>query len=171
MFKSCFPSSAITSDQQLADYKQHYLSIRAFVDAHPEHVFIALSTPPLEPGSTNADEAARARQFANWLKSPEYTEGYPNLAVYDLFDALAESDPMHRDYNMLRERYQMLAADRSPKGLIKRYMRPILHLIGRGVGDSHPNGVADAQIAPELADCVTGAIDRYEARTPLAHVS
>ena len=42
-FKSCFPTSNIQSDEQLADYKSYYLSIRDRMDEYPYKVFIVVT--------------------------------------------------------------------------------------------------------------------------------
>ena len=136
MFKSCFPASSIQSDQQLQDYKTWYLGMRDFMDQHPEKIFIAFTPPPLVRKETTASEAQRARQFADWLKSREFTDGHPNVFVFDLFGLLAESDPALPDVNTLREAYRTGA-------------------------DSHPNLKANEAIAPVLVDSVLGAVGRY----------
>lgn len=46
-FKSCFPASAITSDEMLNQYKTWYLEMRNYFDTHPEKLFVVMSTPPL----------------------------------------------------------------------------------------------------------------------------
>jgi hypothetical protein len=89
-FKSCFPASNIASDEQLKQYKDYYATIKSVTSKHPETLFIAFSTPPLVPGDTSPENAARARAFANWLVN-DYQTGEPNLRVYNLFDLLADS--------------------------------------------------------------------------------
>jgi len=135
-FKSCYPASGISSDAMLEQYKTWYLSIRDTADAHPDHIFIALSPPPLNPVSTDADDAARARAFANWLKSSEYLEGHPNLFSFDFFDLLAEPDPGEPDYNMLRAEY-------------------------RSGSDSHPNATANGIIGPIFVAFVDQCVQTY----------
>jgi len=137
-FKSCFPASAISSDAMLEQYKSYYRTIRAHADQYPNHLFIAFSTPPLVPCQTNAADAARARAFANWLKSPEYLSGHPNLFAFDFFDLLAESNPARSDYNMLRASY--------------RPSDPC---------DSHPNALANQTIGPIFVQFVDNAVRGY----------
>jgi hypothetical protein len=88
MFKSCYPASNIRSDQQLEQYKQYYDSMLPTFRAHPEILFIAMSTPPLVRGDTGSAAAARARRFAKWITT-EYAQGVRNVKVFDLFAALA----------------------------------------------------------------------------------
>jgi len=137
-FKSCFPVSDITSDEQLAEYKADYLSMRDVMDQHPDRVFIVVTPPPLNPAATNANAAARARAFANWLKSDAYLEGHPNVFTFDLFDLLAEGDPIAPDYSMLRAAY-------------------------REGDDSHPNRMANETIGPLFVDFIVQAVKAYRA--------
>lgn len=105
-FKSCFPVSDIASDEQLETYKTYYPSIRDVMDQHPDKIFVVVTQPPLNPAATDTQAAARARAFANWLKSDEYLSGHPNVFTFDFFGYLAEDDPASPDYNMLREAYR-----------------------------------------------------------------
>lgn len=166
VFKSCFPASGIASDEQLGQYKNHYLTIRSVVDQHPDHLFIALGMPPLDPWSTNTRDAARARAFTDWLKSPEYLTGHPNLFVIDLFDLLAESDSSRRDYNMLRAEYRPGDGNAlQPKTIVKGALNSALVLVGAdrriGQGNSHPNERANRAVGPLVAQAIETAIQTY----------
>lgn len=141
ILKSCFPVSQIESEAQLEQDKAYYRQIRAVMDAHPDHFFILLTQPPLNPAETTPEAAARARALADWLASPEFLAGHPNLAVFNFFDLLAESDPQAPDYNMLRAAY-------------------------RHGTDSHPNAVANATIGPQLADFVAQTVAAYRMQVP-----
>jgi hypothetical protein len=134
-FKSCFPASAIGSAADLQQRKDWYLAMRTVFETYSDHVFVVLSTPPLHRLATNAEDAARARQFANWLKSPAYLDGHPNVVCYDLFDALAQADDGSAAANMLRYDYE-----------------------GRHDNDdSHPNSAANETVAPLFAQCLIDA--------------
>ena len=139
IFKSCFaPANNITSDQQLEQYKAWYLGIRQVMDQRPDKIFIVVTDPPLNPAETNAQQAARARAFANWLKSSEYLNGHRNVFTFDFYGYLAEDDPASPDYNMLRKAY-------------------------REGSDSHPNQIANKTLGPLLVDFVIPAIQDYRA--------
>jgi hypothetical protein len=131
-FKSCFPASAITSEDMLDQYKAWYLEMRDFFDTRLDRVFVVMSPPPLCPESTNLSEAKKARRFADWLKSDEYLLGHPNVACFDLFDVLAHADDRSVIANMLHEDYV------------------------RGGGNSHPNDdgyiAAGAAFAPFMCE-------------------
>jgi len=131
IFKSCFPAANIADDTQLQQYKNYYLGMRNVMDQYPDHIFIPMGFPPLEPGSTTPENAARARSFANWLKSTEYTGGHPNIYVFDFFGQLADSN------NYLRAEY-----------------RP-------GDGDSHPNMLANQTVAPVFVNFIINSINSY----------
>jgi hypothetical protein len=135
-FKSCFPASNITSDEQLEGYKSYYLAMRDVMDQHPDRVFIVLTPPPLSPAATDAEAAARARAFADWLKSDEYLSGHPNVFTFDFFGHLAQDEPTSPDYNMLRVEY-------------------------REGADSHPNQTANETIGPLFVDFVINAVQGY----------
>lgn len=138
VFKSCFPTSDISDSEQLEAYKAYYRTIREVAGQHPEHLFIALTPPPLVPEATSPANAARAREFAEWLVSDAFLGGQANFRVFDFFDLLAESDPSAPDANMLRASY-----------------RPETE------GDSHPNALADETIGPQFADFVIRAARAY----------
>jgi hypothetical protein len=135
-FKSCFPTSDIASEEQLETYKSYYLSMREVIDQHPDHLFIAMTPPPLVPESTTPSNAARARAWADWLTSEEYLAGHPNLVTFDFFDLLANGDPASPDYNMLREEYRLPYE-----------------------GDSHPNKAANETVGPQFASFIIQAIE------------
>lgn len=137
IFKSCFPASHIADELQLEQHKEWYREIRDTMDRHPGKLFVVVTQPPLNPRETDAAIAARARIFANWLKSEEFLKGHPNVVTYDLFDQLAERDPQRSDFNMLRQSY-------------------------REGGDSHPTRIANEAIGPQFADFVIDAIEQYK---------
>jgi len=136
VFKSCFPVSHISSDEQLEQYQSYYRDMRDVMDQHGDKVFIVVTPPPLNPAATDAKEAARARAFANWLKSEEYLGGHPSVFTFDFFGYLAQDDTVSPDYNMLRQAY-------------------------RQGSDSHPNRTANETIGPLFVDFIVDAIQRY----------
>jgi len=126
-FKSCFPAAAISSASMLQDYKDYYLDMRDVFDGYPNHLFVVMGFPPLHPDETSVRDAGYARQFIDWLGSPGYLAGHPNVVFFPLFDLLA-SDGSDGPANMLRTSYQ------------QEYV------------DSHPNAQANAEIAPVFAN-------------------
>jgi hypothetical protein len=136
VFKSCFPASDIPSDEKLEESKNYYLPIRETISQHPDKIFILLTQPPLNAARTDADDALRARQLANWLVSDEFKGELENLFVFDLYDQLAESDPASPTYNMLRLDY---SEER----------------------DNHPVSLANQKIAAQIFEFVEQAINQY----------
>ncbi len=121
--------------------------------ASPDTLFIAVTAPPLcyAPDETTNANAHRARLFNNWLKNTwlaSYNAAHPslhNVAVFDLFDALAypDNDPQHP--NRLRSAY------------------------GGASGDSHPNEAGNQQLTKLFATNPDNFLDRaWRAFRPLA---
>ena len=135
--KSCFPNSAIQSEAMVNAFQGHYLHMRDVMDSHPNHLFILVSSPPLHPLATNAAEAQRAREVTDWLNSPTFLDGHPNVRVFDFFDLLA--DPTT---NMLHPDYQISAT----------------------TADSHPNQLANELIGPIFVDFVETAVLEFRAQ-------
>jgi hypothetical protein len=135
--KSCFaPANQISSDDQLEQLKNLYLGMRDRMAQYPDKLFIILTTPPLNPAETNPEQASRARLLADWLKSDEFLSGKSNIFVYDLFDQLAENNPNSPEHNMLRQDY-------------------------RNGADSHPNLIANQEIAPVIVNSIINIIQTY----------
>jgi hypothetical protein len=141
ILKSCFPNSNIQSEEKLAQLKDYYLEIRSRIERYPGKIFILLTLPPLNPAETSPEAAARARALADWLNSVEFTNGYPNVYVFDFFNQLVEQDPAAADYNMLRQAYR------------------------NGI-DSHPNELANQIVGPQFVDFVIEVIQRYRLSRP-----
>lgn len=138
-FKSCFPVSHIARDAQLEQYRVYYLEMRDVMDQHQDHIFVVVTPPPLNPAATDAQAAARARAFADWLGSDGFLDGHANIFTFDLFDMLAENDPSAGDYNMLRAGY-------------------------REGENSHPNELANQTIGPRFADFIVQAVQTVRER-------
>jgi hypothetical protein len=138
-FKSCFPASNVASDEQLEQYKAWYLGIREVMKRYPDHVFIVVTPPPLNPAATTPEAAARARSFAVWLQSDAFLAGHSNIYTFDLFGLLAEDDPASPDRNMLRAEY-------------------------REGNDSHPNELANQTIGLLFADFIVDVVRAYRDR-------
>lgn len=132
IFKSCFPSSDIYDEDMFQAYQQYFLSMRDVMDQHPDKLFIPFTPPPLVPNETSPENAARARRWSEYLTSPEYLEGHPNIAVFDFFSTLADED------GFLRAEY------RSDEW------------------DSHPNQLANSTVGPVFVEFVDQAIRAFE---------
>lgn len=136
VFKSCYPTSNISSDEHLAEYKSYYLSIRNRMDQYPQTMFIIVTQPPQVPGDSSPDEAVRARALVNWLQSDEYLAGHPNVFTFDFFGLLAGDD------DFLRAEYRF-----------DDY-------------DGHPNEQANRNIGPLFVEFIDEAIQSYATGMP-----
>ena len=134
IFKSCFPVTAIASDEQLRTYQKYYLTLRDTMDRYRDKLFIPMTPPPLRASVTNAEQAKRARQFSNWIMSEEYHELRPHLKPYDFFDQLATPET-HPEANTLRPEFCLPPAT-----------------------DSHPNVQANRIVAPHWVSFIIEAI-------------
>ncbi len=131
LLKNDHGTGDITSDTQLQAYKDAYLNIRDVLDLYPDKRFVLVSGPPRRPEDITNAEADRAREFYDWLQSPEFMNGHPHISFFDLFDLLAyPDDPDDPERNMLRSQYR----------------RPYI------MTDSHPNFYANSVIGPQFAD-------------------
>jgi len=155
------PGDPFDSDKTLANYKAVYrhpdgpgytYSYNGYVykpledifAENPDILFIPVTAPPRHyapSDATNDAEAARARQFNNWLKNEWLTSynqrnpGLNNVAVFDYFDVLAYHHS-HADHpDRLRAEY------------------------GGDDGDSHPNDAADGHSTQVFATNPDNFID------------
>lgn len=130
IFKSCFPSSNIESDSMFEDYKKWYRQLFEIYAAHPDKLFVPMSTPPLLETNTTHDAAQRANSFEYWLtvdyvaEYEEYLENQgknitKNLAPFQLHSILSDSN------GYLAEQFQSDPYDDHPN-----------HYSGEVVGDA-----------------------------------
>ena len=137
IFKNCFPVSNIEPDtgspditssrKSLENYKLQYSAVRDTLQNYPNTLFIFWTGAPLHRLATTPEKAARARQFADWVKNEMLAGGtYPNIRVFDYFDLTAGPD------NMLRYEYEKSHTD----------------------SDSHPNNLAAADVGPVFAQFI-----------------
>ncbi|MBU0985588.1 MAG: SGNH/GDSL hydrolase family protein [candidate division Zixibacteria bacterium] len=125
MFKSCYPNSDIiavgegdgdplAAERTLANYRAVMARLEPQIALHPDKQFIYVTAPPLTAERTTAENAARARQFNQWMTG-EFTRlyrehtGLNNFFVFDLFDVLADPES-----NTLRQEFQRRANDSHP---------------------------------------------------------
>lgn len=117
-FKSCYPVSNIGSDGQLAEYQAYYLSMRTRMAQHPDKLFVVVTQPPQVPGSSDRDEARRARALADWLNSGQFLGGQPNIVTFDFFGHLGGDD------GFLRPEYRYDDYDAHPNERANREIGP-----------------------------------------------
>ncbi len=137
LMKNDHATGDITSEDQLLTYQDSYLQIRDVMDQFPDKLFILLSGPSRQPSNITNAEADRARRFYDWLQSPGFMNGHPNICFFDLFDELSNpDDPNDPERNMMRPEYRLAVA-----------------------WDDHPNLLANLTIGPRLADFMLRVVD------------
>jgi len=117
LFKSCYSACDITSDAMLDQYKDWYVDIKNQLSGYPDKVFVMMSPPPRIRARTTPAEAARAREFAEWLGNQQDR----NVRYFDLFDLLAGDD------NVLRSEYERApgGTDSHPNAYANSVVGPI----------------------------------------------
>jgi hypothetical protein len=120
---------------------QTYQPLEDVFAANPNTLFIPVTAPPQCWNDTDTTIARRARTFNNWLKNewlPAYiaATGLHNVAVFDLFDVLANPNDASSNANELRQAY------------------------GGDSGDSHPNDAGNAQLTQVFATGSNNFLDR-----------
>jgi len=154
IFKHCFPGAAIEEDygnpdvssstKTLENYKVQYRALRDMMDGYPDNVFIVWTLAPLHRLATNTSEAARAKQFVDWVEKEFLTEdgkSHPNFFIFDFWGIVAEDDPnpSNGKANCLKYEYE-----------------------GSHFGsDSHPNYDANQAAGPEFAETIVDAVEEY----------
>jgi hypothetical protein len=152
VFKHCFPGASIVADdgnplvssptQTLANYKLQYRALRALMDQYPQKKFIVWTLTPLHRLATNVNDAARAREFVNWVKTSWLTEdgnSHPNIYVFDFYGLVAEpsATPANGLVNCLKYNYEKSHTD----------------------NDSHPNLLANQTVGPIFAQFLVNTIE------------
>ena len=95
VWKHCFPVSSVAADTGSPDitssvkseenYKLQYNALKAKMHEFPNKRFIVWTGAALVESATNAEEAGRARDFANWVKTT-WDEPGDNIYVWDFRD-------------------------------------------------------------------------------------
>lgn len=151
IFKHCFPGADIVPDKgtpnvssktkSLENYKVQYRALRQMMDSYPDTKFMVWTLAPLHRLSTNAEAAARAKQFVDWVKTEWLTEDgkqHSNIYIFDFFNLAAETEqsPANGQVNCLKFDYELSHTN----------------------GDSHPNSKANTSIAPKFAEAIVNAL-------------
>jgi hypothetical protein len=185
MFKSCFPNSALggqpndpptTGDNPLrgqdagsehmtvGNVKGIYNDILAYFATRQDKLFVVIAAPPLREEDTNAEQAANARAFNNWLVN-DWLAAYPhlNVAVFDFYNVLtsnggnpdtndlgAEAGNHHRFRNGAVEHTQTLNNNYS----------------SYPTGDSHPSPAGGQKASGEFVPVLNVAYNRWRGQAP-----
>lgn len=92
VLKHCFPVSAIdadtgqadvaSSDKRLENYRLQYAALKKKMHEFPKVKFIVWTPAALVAGETDAEQAGRAKQFAEWVRSA-WDEKGDNIFLWD----------------------------------------------------------------------------------------
>ena len=154
LFKSCFPTSNITDEAMLDQYKRYYLTIRDTMDQYPDKLFIPFTPPPLVPNETTLESAARAQRWAAYLISDEYLAGHPNVVVFDFFSLLAD------EQGLLRADYRADEWDSHPSDIANAAIGPVLvEFVDQAIRDFVPGEPSSAPMGDITAESQSGESD------------
>ncbi len=130
--------------------KAAYTGLLDIFREHPDRLFIAVTAPALHHGSTNPDDAGRARQLNDWLRT-EWLAGYQdrsghvNVAVFDWFGEHAYSDDPG-DPNYWRNFLGKPGHEGLTEGNHTRLLNTLRLDYASPDGDSHPNQTANERL-------------------------
>ncbi|MBI5895770.1 MAG: hypothetical protein HZB24_07135, partial [Desulfobacterales bacterium] len=117
-----------------------YRALRSLMDGYPNTIFIVWTLAPLHRLATSPDDAARAKQFVDWVNTDFLTEdgNHPNIFIFDFWGIVAEDDPtpVNGQVNCLRYAFES----------------------SHDSGDSHPNQSANEVAGPAFAQRIVDAI-------------
>ncbi|MFZ2152791.1 MAG: hypothetical protein WAV41_01905 [Microgenomates group bacterium] len=117
IFKNCYPTTKITSDEQLTKYQNYYQTIFKYLKKYPNKLFIVFTSPPLRSELTKPEYAIRARKLSDWVVAHQSR----NIKTFDFFDLLSDSS------NTLKRQYcRFLPFDSHPNKLANQTIAPIL---------------------------------------------
>ena len=135
VFKHCFPVSRIERDdgapsvssskQTVANYRLQYEALKTRMHQFPRTTFIVWTGAALTQASSNPEDAARARQFATWVKET-WDERGDNLFVWDFRDLETEGGLFLQPGNAYKPK------DSHPTGAFAAKVAPLL---GRRIVD------------------------------------
>jgi len=106
VFKHCFPASNINPDtvapdinsniRTLGNYKLQYNALKEKMLQFPENKFIIWTPPARVKNNTNEEEANRAQEFSNWVKTEWDIKG-DNIYLWDFRELEVEGELYLKD--------------------------------------------------------------------------
>lgn len=99
IWKHCFPVSLIlpdtgtadvdSSERRLENYKLQYAELKKKLRSFPDTTFLVWTSAAMTEGKTSPDEAQRAREFVEWVKT-QWDEPGDNIFLWDFFELETE---------------------------------------------------------------------------------
>jgi len=159
VFKHCFSVSRIEADgeqasvsseeQTLANYKLQYQALKARLHQFPAKRFIVWTGPALVRAASTPENARRAQQFFDWVKSSWDQKG-DNIFVWDFYSLEADQEGFLDPANAS-------AVDNShPRARFARTVAPLIGrrivdvIEGRGDTASFTGRPDEARVPPEM---------------------
>lgn len=107
VWKHCFTAARIAPDsgiakassrvKMLANFKLQYAALRDVMLEHSDTTFLVWTVPPLAPGATDPEQAARATEFARWVRE-EWDRPGDNIHLFDYYALAAPGGQLRSDY-------------------------------------------------------------------------
>lgn len=128
IFKHCFPVGNIaespdsanpsSAEKSLQNYKSQYLALKEKMHQFPETKFLLWTAAALVEAQTNAGEAARTREFVEWVIN-EWDEEGDNIYLWDFFNLSTEGG------QVLKPEYAVGDNDSHPNGAFANKVAPL----------------------------------------------
>ncbi|MDO5698718.1 MAG: hypothetical protein Q4G51_12185 [Dermatophilus congolensis] len=90
------PGRASSRNKTLADYRAQYVALADAMRRYPDTTFIVWTVPPRAPGATSPQQAARATEFAHWVR--DEWERPVNVHIFDYHGLAAPDGTLRADY-------------------------------------------------------------------------
>lgn len=178
VFKSCFPNSGLggspddppttgsnplrgegccSENHAVANAKGIYNDLLTYFRTRQDKLFVVVTAPPLETGSTDAAQAANARALNRWL-TEKWLNDYPynNVVVFDFYTVLTSNGGSANTNDLGRS-----------SGNHHRYRDGVVqHIVNQGGnvaayavgGDSHPTTAGNQKATGEFLDLLNIAV-------------
>jgi hypothetical protein len=119
-FKNCYPTTRISTDQQLENDIKYYKIIRDNLKKYPSKQFVILTPPPARKETTNIINSKRAKKLVDWLNSKEFSQDISNIHIFDFYSLLADEN------GFLKNEYtRLLPWDSHPNRKANKFIAPI----------------------------------------------
>ena len=185
LFKSCFPNSNLngnpndpptvganplrgndagSSYMTVANAKGIYNDILNYFATRQDKLFIAIAAPPLAASATNAQRAANARAFNNWLVH-DWLADYPykNVAVFDFYNVLTSNggNPNSTDAGSSAGNHH-----RWRDGGVQHLQTVNSNVAAypSDASDSHPNAIGNQKATSEFAAFLNLSFNRWNSK-------
>jgi hypothetical protein len=149
--------------------KAAYIGLLGIFREHPDRLFIAVTAPALHYGATNPEDARRARELSDWLRT-KWLQGYQdktgrvNVAVLDWFREHAYSDDP-KDANYWRTFVGKPGHEGLTEETANQYVNTLRLDYASPGGDSHPNQAANDRLNKVFVErFINQAYDTWKGR-------